>query len=118
MITPLAGDDLNVPRDDNHLIFEWNKDGSRVVFSVTEVGDSLNCHYAAEKHSLRKMKEAVVDMEAWLFDQYKWCKMITAYVLLPSVGRMLKKLGYFAFGQNDKGVVYYIKTRGQHGRHT
>ena len=80
MIIPLAGDDFGVYRDDRHSVFEWTDGVHRVVFSATQYQAAISCHFASDKRSLRKVRQACVEWIKWVFNTFDWCIFIIAAV--------------------------------------
>lgn len=87
------GDLLGLTYDDNHLMVEWCCHG-RVLFSFERRGDALSCHFASDKSALRFIKVAIDDFAALVREIFPWCKMLIAIVKKPSVGRLIKKVGF------------------------
>ncbi len=110
MIHELRGSDLGVYRNGNYWLNEWS-DSGRVVFSATQQGQSLNCHFAANKKALRHVKTAIKDYVEWLFNVCEWCKMVIAVIEKPSVERIVKKCGFVKFGETVKGKKLYMRVR-------
>ena len=104
MITKLKGDDLGVCRTDKHALYEWNGKG-RIVISITALGEALSCHFAAEKKSLRELKEAINEFCEWAFKAFE-CKMIFAEISRDSIVRIVKKCGFVHILDCEEGVIY------------
>lgn len=105
MIYQLSGDDLGVPRNKNHALYEWREDGKRVVFSATMQGKGLSCHFAAEPDSLRMLKPAINEFCDWALDVFD-CRMIIAFINIPSVIRLVTKCGFNHVLTYSEGSIY------------
>lgn len=107
MICPFDGDDLGVARNENYVLVEWRGRG-RVVFSFSKKGDAITAHFAAGKESLRYVKQAINDMREWLFNQFKWCKMILVDIDKGRNGviRLMEKCGFEHVRYHKTGVIY------------
>jgi len=103
---PYSGDLMGLPANENHLVFRWNREGCKVLFSVSRRGKAASCHFASNKSGLRYIKEAVdkfVEFVFWLFD---WCIMVIAQVSKASVGRLIGKVGFQPFADCEEGTLY------------
>ncbi len=102
----LSGSDLGVTRDENYRVCEWAENGKRVVFSYARKGNGIAAHFACGKDSLRSVKTAINAFCDWAFWAYDWCRMIFAFIAVPSVERIVQKCGFHKLADVDKGVVY------------
>ena len=107
-----AGDCNGLVSDEDHLIYKWDRDDCLILFSVCRKGDAASCHFSSDKKGLRKVKDAIEAFSAFLFFEFKWCKMIIAQITIPSVCRIVEKLNFEYLG-TCKGCEIYI--RGEHG---
>ena len=89
---PLQGDDLGVLRNDNYRVAQAM--GSRITFSYARKGKGMDCHFAADKTSLRSLKGTINAFCEWIFHDYPWCECIFAVVDKNSVDRLVKKCGF------------------------
>lgn len=101
---PYNGDLHGLYSDKNHLVFRWNKPDVRLLFSVARRGDACCCHFCSDKNGLRFVKQAIGEFESFLYWLFPWCKMIIAAIdkKKPSVERIVKKLGFYYFGADEK----------------
>ena len=105
MFTIATGDLLGLPTSDNHINVEWVGEG-RVLFSMTQLGDALSCHFAADKAGLRWIKQAIEEFCSCAFSWFGWCKMIIAAINKPSVERIVRKCGFSRFGTSGNTLMY------------
>jgi hypothetical protein len=102
---------LNVAHNDNYLCVKWYN--ANIVFSYARRGNALCCHFAADKKSLRKIKNAISDFCEWAFDEYRWCDMLLAFVEKKSVGRLISKLEFVPIYTVENSIIY---ARGKDGQ--
>lgn len=105
MIYPFSGNDLNVPRDDNHILCEWRGNG-RIVFSFSMMGNAISAHFASGPKSLRYIKGAIEEFSDHIKVFFPWCTMILANIDRPSVIRLVKKCGFGYVASYGKCTVY------------
>lgn len=103
---PYDGDRLGLAATPNHLVFRWNVDFCTILFSITRQGQSANCHFASNKQGLRYIKEAVDKFVGFVFSAFDWCRMVIANTGRPSIGRLIKKVGFIPFADCDRGTIY------------
>ena len=53
---PYAGDLMGLTTNENHLVFRWNRDDCKVLFSASRRGNAASCHFASDKRGLRHIK--------------------------------------------------------------
>lgn len=109
---PYDGDLIGLPTNDNHLVFKWNVEGCKILFSAARQGNGMSCHFASDKRGLRRLREAIIAFTNYIFEHYDWCEMIIAKVTLPSVARLLPKLGFVELIQTEYYKAY-IFDRGE-----
>jgi hypothetical protein len=100
-----SGDLMDLEANETHLVFRWMGPG-KILFSVSRRGNAASCHFASNNAGLRYIKEAIdafVKFVFWIFD---WCTMVLAQVEKPSVGRLIKKVGFMPIGKSDNITVY------------
>ena len=107
--TKYNGNLIGLPLNDNHLIFKWNVPGCKILFSAAMQGNGMSCHFASDKRGLRKIRQAIIAFVQFIFTQYPWCEMIIAKVQLPSVGRLLPKLGFALLAETEYCNVYILE---------
>ena len=103
------GDLIGLPTSGDHLIFKWNEPGCKILFSAAKQGNGMSCHFASDKRGLRKIKSAISAFVEFIFKKYPWCEMIFAKVTLPSVGRILPKLGFSKLIKTEYCNVYILE---------
>ncbi len=91
---PHDGDLMGLTVTPNHLVFRWNVDHCTILFSMTQQGNSANCHFASNKNGLRYIKEAVDKFVRFVFSECDWCRMVIANIQRPSVCRLVEKVGF------------------------
>lgn len=112
MIEPISGPDLGVYHNENYVLHEMKTpEGARIVFSATQQGKALSCHFAAEKAALRHIKPSIELYVRWLFETCKWCRMIIAVIDKPSVVRVVRKLNFKRLGITNSNQQIYIRCR-------
>lgn len=99
---------MGIAHDENYLCVKWGK--GDVIFSFARRGNALCCHFAALPHALRDIKEAINEFSCWAFGEFKWCTMLFAFVLKPSVERLIVKLG-FNYLQDVNDTKLYVRQR-------
>lgn len=109
-VTPYAGPLFGLPTDDNHFVYEWLNPYGKFLISVSQVGFSTSCHYAAEKPVRKYSEQALNDCVDFVFETFDWCERIFANVKNPNVAKTILKCGFnFAFDYEDCEV--YIRRR-------
>ena len=103
------GDLIGLPTSGDHLIFKWNESDCKILFSAAKQGNGMSCHFASDKKGLRKIKLAISAFVEFIFNEYPWCEMIFAKVTLPSVGRILPKLGFSLLSETEYCNVYILE---------
>lgn len=104
------GDLMDLPVNENHLVFRWDHPECKILFSGTQQGNAISAHLASDKRGLRYLKEAIHDWSTfcfWLFDS---CDTVIAKITKPSIERVAKKCGY-KFLVNIKDTNVYIKCK-------
>jgi len=74
---PLQGDDLGVLHSDYHRMVSTAE--GDIVFSYTQRGKGMDCHFAARKTALRALKQTINSFCEWLSNNYQ-CECIFAVV--------------------------------------
>lgn len=108
---PYSGDLIGLPCDRNHLVFRWGDNDCKILFSVCRRGNAASCHFASDKKGLRKLKQAINEFTAFVFDLFKWCIMSIAIVSKSSIGRLIEKCGYMAFAEYEDGDIAYMRLK-------
>lgn len=104
-----GGDLIGLPANNKHIIYKWNVPGCKILFSAAKQGKAMSCHFASDKRGLRKIKQAIIAFVEFIFNEYPWCEMVFAKVKLPSVGRLLPKLGFVQLVKTEYCTVYIIE---------
>lgn len=102
---PYQGFLMGLPTDQNHFVFRWKGPG-KILFSLTQKGDAVGCHFASDKKGLRHLKNACDEFVKFVFFLFKWCKMVIAHVSRCSIGRLIMKIGFIRLGESNQGTVY------------
>ena len=102
MIEPWSGPDLGIARNENYLLYAWNK---RVIFSMAQRGKAMCCHFSSSKKDLRQIKTAINEFCEWVFDNFE-CKIILAFINKPSVVRLVLKCGFKHVLTYEEGDIY------------
>lgn len=90
--------------DGNHLTALW-LGPEDVMFSYAKRGKAMSCHFATD-NGQRYMREAIDEFITWVFRHYRWCRMILAQVKVPSVGRLLERIGFQFVIEHDGYRIY------------
>lgn len=106
----LVKDDLQgVLMNKVNLACVWSGPG-RVIFSFARRGQGMSAHFSSDKKGLRHIKAAINDFCVWIFENYRWCRMIFAMITKPSVERLVKKcLFTYLARQNDIRIYVRLK---------
>lgn len=107
---PYSGDLIGLPTSDAHVVFKWSNPDCKILFSASRQGNAMSLHFASDKPGLRNVKSAIESFVIFIFDKYPWCEMVLAKVQLPSVGRLIIKLGFELLTKTQYCSVY-IKLR-------
>ena len=107
--TSYGGDLVGLPINENHLVFKWSEPDCKILFSASKQGKGMSCHFASDKRGLRKIKSAITAFVEFIFKKYPWCEMIFAKVTMPSVGRILPKLGFSLLVKTECCNVYILE---------
>jgi len=110
MIYALSGDDLGIERGESYVLSEWRGRG-RVVFSATQKGKAMECHFSLEKKALRDLTEACEDYIEWVFEKCKWCTMIITAIDKPSIKRFVERLGFVAIANCQDNKQIFMRVR-------
>ncbi len=103
---PYDGDLMGLAVTPNHLVFRWNVGHCKILFSLTQQGQSANCHFASDKPGLRHIKQAIDRFVRFVFSQCDWCRMIVANIKRPSVERTVQKCGFKWVSEVDDMQIY------------
>ena len=103
--TPYSGELMGLYTDENHLVFRWNGPG-KILFSVSQRGSAVSCHFASNKIGLRYIKKAVDEFVQFVFWLFDWCTMVLAQVERPSVGRLIEKVNFYPVAKCNNITVY------------
>ena len=79
-------------------------DKAPVYFLLAEKGDAIEIHIGANTREGKKaLREAGLNIKQWIFNRYKWCKMIIAPIKTHSVYNLCRKLEFIDVGVADYG---------------
>lgn len=67
--------------DKNYLVFKWNDDRARILFSVCRRGDACCIHYTHGQSGAAYIREASNAFVRHVFWMFPWCKMIIGNIL-------------------------------------
>lgn len=101
------GDTKELTTDENHVNFIWLEPETFIIFSVTQKGKAVSCHFYCDKKSLRKLKQAIFEFTHFMFYIFPWCRMIFGLVSLPSVKKLLPKCGYKILKSKDNLTLFW-----------
>ena len=100
------GDLMGLTTTKNHIVFRWNRDDCKVLFSAARQGNAMSIHFASDSSGVKHVKKALDMFCVSLFLSFPWCTMILGNVSRPSVGRMIQKIGFHPFADCEKGQIY------------
>lgn len=106
MFTLYDGDSGNLPKDDHHLVFKWDRDDCLILFSICKKGEAASCHFSSNKSGLRLLKAAIHDFVEFVRNKYEWCKMVLAQINKSSVCRLVEKVGFIKIGEARSCQIY------------
>lgn len=106
MLIPYSGELNGLYVTDTHLVYRWDNDSCKVLFSMTRHGNAMSCHFYSDKIGLRKLREAFEDATNFIKKNFKWCEMILANIALKSVERLVKKLLFVHVANSNESRVY------------
>lgn len=101
-----SGDLMGLTTTPNHLVFRWNRNDCKILFSAARQGNAMSCHFASDKSGLRLLKEAIDKFVCCVFQAFSWCTMVLANVNKPSVGRLIEKVGFAPIAKADDMTIY------------
>lgn len=107
---PYYGDTGDLVTNQNHINIRWNQPGSKILFSFTQRGQAIVFHFSADKKGRRKIKQAIMELCNFLFDNFKWCQAIVGPVKKASIVRIGYKCGFELAGIKD-GVSLMMRRR-------
>jgi len=100
------GDLMGLTTTPNHLVFRWNRDDCKVLFSAARQGKAMSCHFASDRRGLRHLKDAIDKFVCSVFSAFPWCRMILANVQKASVGRLISKIDFTPIAEVDDMIIY------------
>ncbi len=110
MLIPYTGELYGLCTTDTHLVYKWDDDTCRILFSMTRHGNGMSCHFSSDKAGLRKLREAIRDAEEFIYDNFSWCEMIFANIGIESVERLVVDLSFVYMADSEDNRVY-VKVR-------
>jgi hypothetical protein len=96
----------NLPTNENHLVFKFDRDDCHILFSVSQQGKAASCHFSSDHEGLRHLKEAINEWCDFCFYMFDWCEMILAKVNIDSIERLLLKLNFIKIASCDDVKAY------------
>jgi hypothetical protein len=106
MFKHVIGGTGGLPTSENYLNFQWVSPECNILFSVTQMGKALSCHFTSDKSGLRHLRQAINEFAVFCFDIFPWSCMIIARVNRRSVGKLITKCGFERLVGNGNNVVY------------
>lgn len=107
---PYSGDFMGLTVTPDHVVFRWNVNHCTILFSLTQQGQSANCHFASDKAGLRHIRTAIDKFVRFVFSAFDWCRMVIANVQRPSVARIVEKVG-FKWVASVQGMQIYARAK-------
>lgn len=111
-----------LPMSENSISVAYEKEGARVYFSFSMMGDAMDCHVAAVGRSKLLLREAINCFVPSVFDLFPKINKVTGCVGKRSVVNLLKKCGFVCVAQKPiqcDNIIQtaYFMVRGRHGIH-
>ena len=101
MLTPYTGELNGLCTNGTHLVYRWDNEDCKILFSMTRRGNGMSCHFSSDKKGLRKLREAMEDADSFIYKNFAWCEMVFANVSLKSVERLIKRIGFVYMANSD-----------------
>lgn len=107
--TPRNEDLLGLPHDGNYLIYRYNSPHCRIYFSVAQKGSAMTAHFSSDQQGLRQLKTAIPLFCDYIFNNFKWCRMIFAITGPRSIVRLCERCNFehLLINDNVKVMVRY-----------
>lgn len=84
-----------LPTNDNHVIVEWLEPNTTVLFSFTQKGEALSCHYASKNNTFKQINKAMVDFVEFVKTTMPDITKLSALVLSQKVAdRLVIVIGF------------------------
>ena len=118
MFSEYNGDLMGLYSNENHIVYRWNDETCKILFSVCRQGNGAVCNFASDKKGLRKLKIAIKEWISFIFDNFQWCEMVLAEVKLNSVKKLVKKFGFEFidfFDSENPYDAYYLRREKHYG---
>jgi hypothetical protein len=104
-------DTLGLLANENHRVARWNSDEGRIYFSWTRKGNAISIHLSSDKRGLRHLRKTSGKFCEWILDNHEWCEMLIVQFALPSIERMVRRLGFEYLVQDSDGMKAYARSR-------
>lgn len=86
--------ELNIPRSKSSLFYSFQDEGRRVFFSVSQFGDTLVCHVAADRKGKRVLRKAIKQAAQYFFMTFPSANQIVSHSYMRSMKNMTRKCGF------------------------
>ena len=105
------GEDLlGLPMSDAFIALRWDRDDCKVYFSAAQIGEAMTIHLSADLEGCKHLEDAVEDFMAYIFSEFKWCKMVLGLIEKRSVMRLAERCNFEHIGNYEHGKIY-MRTR-------
>ena len=103
---PLETKPEGLDAGDNYLVVKVGA----YFFSYAGKGDSIMFHmFSPSKNTIADFDEAVDSLIEYLFEKYKWCKMLIVTIARSSLVKLAKKHGFEPFLIAEAGTALLRK---------
>lgn len=91
---PEDAHELNIPYSKHSLYYAFQDEGKRVFFAVSQIGDSLVCHVAADRKGKRILRKAINQAAQYFFMTFPTINQIVSHSYMKSMKNMTRKCGF------------------------
>lgn len=94
MFDPTPALELGIPHSEFSLFYMYQREGKIVYVSITQMGDSLICHIAAERKGKQILRIAIKQLAQYLFMTFPAIKQLISHSYMKSMKNMTRKCGF------------------------
>lgn len=94
MWDPTPAMELGIPHNDLSLFYMYQSEGKIAYISITQMGDSLVCHVAADRKGKRILRTAIKQCAQYFFMTYPHIKQLVSHSYMKSMKNMTRKCGF------------------------
>lgn len=97
--------ELGIPHSEYSRFFMYQDKGRRVFISISQMGDTLVCHVAADRKGKRILRKAILQTAQYLFMTYPKIKQLVSHSYMNSMKNLTRKCGFeFLMAVKDKAA--------------